>query len=84
MAGTLDQCLAHQALKRGPKSYFVAGSCLAGVLIGLYAGIVTKGSESALGTDWQVQQSRSQDSVLVEDRRPTPDMRATLENIPPA
>jgi hypothetical protein len=83
MAGMLDHCLTRQAPKRERRSYFVTGSCLAGILIGLYAGIVTKSSETVMRTDWQAPPTRSYEPVLVEDR-PTPDMRATLKNIPPA
>ena len=64
---TLGQHMAyeaerHQAQKKERNRHFVLASCLAGVLIGLYAGIVTKGTEAPLRTDWQFLQNRSQDA----------------------
>jgi hypothetical protein len=54
---SLSQYLNHVAngrrvRKKERKIHFVLGVCLAGVLIGLYAGIVTKSSEAPLRTDW--------------------------------
>ena len=38
---------------RSPKRRFVICSCVAGVAIGLYAGVVSKGSEQPQGADWK-------------------------------